>query len=216
MNEKSGHIESGPPAKKSVPTESTVLPAVEPKFDRAPGVSAELLEALWGGSDHAALPGRWFVVHTQPRQEKALAESLGALSVPHFLPLVRKLKFYGHRRRQTEVPLFSGYLFAWGDREAEFRAIETKRVANVIQVADQQRLAHELLQIRRATQGGVALEPYRYLTVGRRCRVTAGPLLGVEGLIEALPKPDKVVLQVHALGQAVSASVDPSLVEVLD
>ncbi len=46
--------------------------------------------------------------------------------------------------------------------------------------------------------------------------MTAGPLLGVEGLIESLPKPDKVVLQIHALGQAVSASVDPSLVEILD
>lgn len=207
---------SDAPPRTTVEASPTTPPTVEPKPDRAPAVNAELLEALWGGTGYAALPGRWFVVHTQPRQEKALAESLEALSVPHFLPLVRRLKFYAHRRRQTEVPLFSGYLFAWGDREAEFRAIETKRVANVIQVADQQRLAHELLQIRRATQGGVALEPYRYLTVGRRCRVTAGPLLGVEGLIEALPKPDKVVLQVHALGQAVSASVDPSVVEVLD
>lgn len=175
----------------------------------------ELIVELWGGA--SALPdGRWFVLHTQPRQEKALADSLEALEVRHYLPLVRRVKFYAHRRRQTQVPLFSGYLFAWGDRGTEFRAVETKRVANVIHVADQERLAHELLQICRATAGGVALEPYRYLTVGRRCRVSAGPLLGVEGLIESVPKPDKVVLNIHALGQAVSAVVDPSLVELLD
>lgn len=188
----------------------------EPKPIASESSLDELMLELWGGS---ALPidgARWFVLHTQPRQEKALAESLDALDIRHYLPLVRRLKFYAHRKRQTDVPLFSGYLFAWGDRETEFRAVETKRVANVIQVTDQVRLSHELLQVRRASVGGVALEPYRYLSVGRRCRVTAGPLLGVEGLIESLPKPDKVVLQIHALGQAVSASVDPSLVEILD
>jgi transcriptional antiterminator RfaH len=187
---------------------------VKPMSPGAP--SEDLILELWGGTTSAVQGGRWFVLHTQPRQEKALAESLDALEVRHYLPLVRRVKYYAHRRRQSEVPLFSGYLFAWGDRATEYRAVETKRVANVIQVADQERLSHELLQVRRATGSGVALEPYRYLTVGRRCRVSAGPLFGVEGLIESLPKPDKVVLQIHALGQAVSASVDPSLVELLD
>jgi transcription antitermination factor NusG len=188
----------------------------EPKPTSPVFVMDELVAALWGALAEVPADGRWFVLHTQPRQEKALAESLSALEVRHYLPLVRRVKYYQHRQRQSEVPLFSGYMFAWGTRETEYRAVETKRVAGVIQVADQARLGHELLQIRRATEGGVALEPYRYLTVGRRCRVAAGPLLGVEGLIESLPKPDKVVLQIHALGQAVSASVDPSLVELLD
>lgn len=183
-------------------------------FGEAPALG-ELFAELWGTAAPLA-HARWFVLHTQPRQEKALAESLDAMEVRYFLPLVRRLKYYAHRKRQTEIPLFAGYLFAWGDKESEYRAVATKRVANVIPVADQGRLSVELLQIRRATEGGVALEPYRYLAVGRRCRVTAGPLFGVEGLIEALPKPDKVILQIHALGQAVSASVDPSLIEVLD
>lgn len=189
---------------------------VEPKPLGVSSSQHELLAALWGEAFLAVAEARWYVLHTQPRQEKSLAESLVALGIPHFLPLVRQVKYYEHRRRQTHIPLFSGYLFAWGTKETSYRAVETKRVANIIQVTDQARLAHELLQLQRATLGGVALEPYRYLTVGRRCRVTAGPLFGVEGFIESVPKPDKVVLQIQALGQAVSAMVDPSLVEVLD
>ncbi len=193
------------------PNQSEIKPLV-----RAGEVAGGLLVALWGESLEPNPAARWFVLHTQPRQEKALAESLEAMSIRHFLPLVRRVKYYAHRQRQTHVPLFSGYLFAWGDKECGYRAMATKRVAGIIPVADQARLEHELLQVRRALVDGVALEPCRYLQVGRRCRVSAGPLLGVEGLIESLPQPNRVVLQIHALGQAVSAQVDPGLVEVLD
>lgn len=181
------------------------------------GATADLLRALWG----EALPdlphaSRWFVLHTKPRQEKALAESLAAMHIPHYLPTLRKLKYYGHRRRTVDAPMFSGYLFAIGDKESGFRANETKRVANIIDVADQERLAVELRQIQVASTSGLRVDSYRYLTSGRSCRVVAGPLRGVEGVIESRPRADRLILQVQALGQAVAVEVDPSLIELLD
>ncbi len=192
--------------------------AAQDPSPRQPGAATiELLRALWGESLPPLPPrSRWFVLHTKPRQEKALAEALVGLGIAHYLPTIRKVRYYEHRRRVVDAPMFSGYLFAIGDKEAGFRANETKRVANIIEVADQDRLGSELRQIQVASTSGLRVDSYRYLTSGRPCRVLAGPLRGVEGVIESRPRADRLILQVHALGQAIAVEVDPSLIEPLD
>lgn len=159
---------------------------------------------------------RWFVVHTHARQEKALAETLDARGIRRFLPLVRGVKYYGHRRRVAERPLFPSYVFLWGSLDETYFAVATKRVARVLEVTDQRRLEHELRQVRAALAGFAELDPYPYLHVGRRVRVTSGPLRGVEGLVQSRPAETRLVLGVHTLGQAVAVEIDPSLLEPAD
>jgi transcription antitermination factor NusG len=60
------------------------------------------------------------------------------------------------------------------------------------------------------------LDPHPYLQTGVRVRVRTGPLRGVEGVVEVKPRVDRLVLQVHALGQAASLEIDPAEVEPLD
>ncbi|MFM9995284.1 MAG: transcription termination/antitermination protein NusG [Phycisphaerales bacterium] len=166
---------------------------------------------------HEAGPAqRWFVLHTHSRQEKALAETLDARGVRCFLPLVRAVRYYGHRRRVTERPLFPAYLFLWGTIDCTYFAVATKRVARVLPVPDQPRLTLELTHIRRALDGEAELDPFPFLAVGRRVRVTAGPLRGVEGVVQARPTEIRLVLCVQTLGQAVSTEIDASLLEPVD
>jgi transcription antitermination factor NusG len=158
----------------------------------------------------------WHVIHTRTRQEKALARSLTAAGVEHYLPLVRRVRVCGHRKRTVEQPLFASYLFLFGPVEATYMAVATKRVANVIRVPDQDRFVGEIQQIRLALDQGAELSPYPYLTVGRRVRVTGGPFRGIEGMIEKVPRPDRLVLQIAALGRATSLEIDAGLLEPVD
>ncbi|MHC5007636.1 MAG: transcription termination/antitermination protein NusG [Planctomycetota bacterium] len=166
----------------------------------------------------AAIPGaaRWHVIHTRSRQEKALARTLTAAGIEHFLPLIRCARFCGHRKRFVDEPLFACYLFLRGPKEATYLAVATKRVASVINVADQQRFVQELEQIRLALDSGADLSPYPYLEVGRRARVKGGPFQGIEGLIEKFPRPDRLVLQIEALGRATCLEIDAGLLEPVD
>ena len=97
--------------------------------------------------------------------------------------------------------------------EATYFAIATKRIASVIHVADQTCFVHELEQIRTALSNGAALDPYSFLTKGRRVRVTSGPFRGIEGLVEDRPEPERLILQIDALGQATSLEIDAALLE---
>lgn len=95
-------------------------------------------------------------------------------------------------------------------------ALATKRVAKVIPVHDQGAFEHELGQIRTALEAEAALEPFRFLEVGVRVRVTSGPFKGVEGIVEEAGRRDRLVLRIQALGQATSMQIDPSLLERAD
>src|SRR5262245_29318947 len=118
--------------------------------------------------------GRWFVLHTKSRQEKALAADLAALGIDHYLPLVRIVRYYGRRKLRIEATLFPGYVFLHGEIESAYLADRTDRVAGIISVADQERLEADLANIRLALDRGGHLTPVRPLTEGMVAEVRAG------------------------------------------
>jgi transcriptional antiterminator RfaH len=159
---------------------------------------------------------RWHVLQTRPRQEKTVAGLLdGSSSVP-FLPVVRRVMHYGHRRRTVEIPLFSGYLFVLGTLEETYAAIGSRRAVRPLRVTDERRLSHELVQIRRAMAGEAEFSPYRYLERGMRVRVSSGPLKDVEGLVDTGERNNRLVLVIQTLGRATSIEVDACLLVRLE
>lgn len=158
----------------------------------------------------------WYVLHTRSRQEKAVARALEMQDIEHFLPLRKAVRFYGHRKRTVWQPVFPCYVFLRGTIEATYTAMATGRVASVLDVADQPQLDRELEQIRCAIERGGTLEQHDVLEQGRRVTVTAGPFAGLEGMIEHRSRPDRLILQVEALGQAASLEIDADLLELVD
>jgi len=157
------------------------------------------------------LEARWHVLQTRSRQEKALAESMESRGVQCFLPLIGVNRQYNGRRATVELPLFPGYLFLRGTLEEVYLADRTKRVAQVISVFDQAKLAEELQNIELALKGAgkeAPFDPFPFLKCGIRVEVISGPLKGVRGVIEDRLKRDRLILQVDVLGRATSLEVD--------
>jgi transcription antitermination factor NusG len=167
------------------------------------------------GATTGPLPqaGSWYVLHVRSRQEKLLADELTQWEIGHFLPLVRQNRLYGKRKAVVELPLFPSYMFLRGSRDDAYRANGTKRVARIIDVADQQTLTSELTNLHLALSGGVPLDPYPYLKDGVRVEVRSGPLRGLQGVIEGRGGTGRLILQVEMLGRAVSIEVPGTLLE---
>jgi len=159
---------------------------------------------------------RWIVIQTRSRQEKAVADLLGAHGIAVFLPLVRKVRYYGHRRRAVDLPLFPSYLFLWGPVEATHPAVASRRAVGAVHTPDQALLDRELFNLRLALDGQADLDPYPFLERGRGVRVTAGPFRGVEGVVDERRAPDRLVLRILTLGRATALEIDPSILEPLD
>jgi hypothetical protein len=83
-------------------------------------------------------------------------------------------------------------------------------------VADQAALVAELGFIEQALAGKAVLDPYPFAVEGRRCRVTSGPMMGLEGTVVGRAKMTRLVLSISALGQGASLEIDCDLLEPLE
>jgi transcriptional antiterminator RfaH len=160
--------------------------------------------------------GLWWVAHTKSRNEKALAHDLVAKDVSYFLPMTWKVRRRSHRTIRSLLPVFTGYLFFCGEENERLSLLRTNRVANLIEVKDQQKLLGELLQIEQAVHAGAPLTRHEYIKIGQKCRVIAGPLLGLEGIVVTAKNAARLVLQIDMLGQAASVEIDTDVIEVID
>lgn len=160
--------------------------------------------------------GDWFVLHTKSRQEKAIADTLAAMRIPHFLPLVRQPRYHGKRKAIVEMPLFPSYVFLRGQKEQAFAADRTKRIARIIPVIDQAGIDRELRNLHLALSGNADLDPYPFLKDGTWVEVRAGPFRGLQGVIDRHLKENRLVLQVNILGRATSLEIDASLLDPIE
>lgn len=159
---------------------------------------------------------RWWVLRTKARQEKVVARNLEAAGLDFFLPVQVRKQPWGKGGREFALPLFPGYVFTRAQAGLTDRELGIDRVVQIIRVDDQARLHHELSQIRIAMNAGALLVPARYLERGTPVVVTAGPMKDVEGVVEGLAGVDRLYLQVHTLGRAVTVEISPTLIRAKD
>ncbi len=160
--------------------------------------------------------GTWLVVHTKSRNEKALAQDLMRKNISYFLPMTWKVRRQRGRTLRSLLPLFGGYLFFCGQENQRIELLRTNRVANLIEVKDQKKLIGELLQFEQALRAGAPLVAYKYIKAGRHCRVIAGPLADMRGIVVRTKNATRLVLQIDMLGQAASVEIDIDMIEILD
>ena len=158
----------------------------------------------------------WMVLHTKARQEKAVARYLEAAGADFYLPLITRVTLIQNRKYRSQVPLLPGYVFLSGDLDDGYAAITTKRVCQIIQVADQDRLIDELEQIREALDRGAELYQCPFAVIGTRCRVRRGPFEGIEGEISRKLGSNRLALQIQMLGRGAVLEIDADLLEPLE
>lgn len=155
----------------------------------------------------------WWVLHTRPRQEKAVARALHAAETAFYLPLVAKENVIRGRTIHSYVPVFASYVFLFGSDEDRHRALKTNRVAYTLDVLDQPMLLNDLRQIRRLIELDAPLTVERRIQPGQWVRVRTGPLQGLEGSVVSRRGKTRLMIVLRMLQQGVSVQIDDVLLE---
>ena len=156
---------------------------------------------------------RWWVLHSRPRAEKALARKLLRHHTPFFLPLRKREWRKNGRAFSSHVPLFPGYVFLQTDSVRAFQAFETNLVAQILPVVDQAQLQADLERVHRLVTSGGPIVPENRLRPGALVEIISGPLSGLEGKILRQGKHLKFIVEVQFLQRGVSIEIESWMIE---
>jgi transcription antitermination factor NusG len=154
---------------------------------------------------------QWFAIRTRSRHEKIVADHLDRQSIENFLPLVNTTHNWSDRRKEVELPLFSGYSFARlvlcsPDR---LRVLQTHGVAGFVGVRGIGIPVPEgqIESLRTLLANGIRMKDHSFLKIGQRVRIKGGALDGVEGILTA--QADRhLVISVEPIRRSLSVCVD--------
>jgi transcription antitermination factor NusG len=151
---------------------------------------------------------RWYAVQTVARHEKSVRTQLAGRDVDTFLPLQVALHKWGLRKVAVELPLFSGYVFAhipYRERATVLTAAGVIRIVSFnglpFPVADEE------IRVLRSVSGLPSVQPYRFLTVGRKVRISSGALEGLEGIVVKRKSGIRFIVSVQAIQQSIAVEV---------
>jgi transcription antitermination factor NusG len=156
----------------------------------------------------------WYALYTRSRFEKKLMSELSDRSVEVFLPMREVLSRWKDRKKRIWIPLFPGYVFVHQvDTPANrYRILNVPGAVRFVSFNSQTvPIPQEQIDgVRRFLEAKLAVDPYPYMTIGRRVEVIAGPLKGIQGKLVQKKGRFRFVIQVDLIRQAVSVEIDAS------
>ncbi|MGZ4813870.1 MAG: UpxY family transcription antiterminator [Terriglobales bacterium] len=170
--------------------------------------------ATTGYAELAGLHGAnelcWFAAQVRSRHEKKVALQLNNSEVECFLPLYEAKHRWQDRNKIVSLPLFPGYVFTRIRLRERMQVVKTSGVVNLVAVhgqpcpiADQ-----EIESLRRFVYRDGKLQPYPYLTVGRKVRVCTGPFAQVEGILTRSKGASRLIISIHLIERSVAVEID--------
>ena len=160
----------------------------------------------------------WFALQVRVRHESGVAAYLQGKGYEWFLPLYKNRKRWSDRIKETEAPLFPGYLFCRFNPQDRLPILKTPGVTQIVGYnhipipVDEA----EINAIRRLISSGVPNQPCAFFQVGNRVRIETGALRGLEGVLLELKGKRRLVLSITLLQRSVAVEIDSEAVSLVD
>jgi len=157
----------------------------------------------------------WYAVYTRSRFEQVVKKQLDFRGINSFLPLYSKISQWKDRKKEIHCPLFPGYLFVQIAATERLEVQKSVGVVNIVgngegplEVSEQQ-----ITAIRTFIETGLKYDPHPYLKVGKKVRVTDGPLAGLEGILVRKKNRSLFVISVEMIQRSVSVELESWKIE---
>jgi transcription antitermination factor NusG len=163
---------------------------------------------------------QWVALYTNPRAEKQVEKNLLREGFEVYLPLVRELHTWSDRKKWVEVPLLKSYIFA------KITLRQETLVRNVVGVAFLIKFKNNVLTIPEreiqmmkdfiASKVEIQVRNVESLQLGKKVRIIAGPLEGMEGTLVSRCEDGNFAVEISGISMAMVAQVDKDLMQVID
>ncbi len=152
----------------------------------------------------------WYALRTKSRHEKLVRDQLDKQGIEPLLPTVKRLSQWKDRKKEIEVPLFSGYCFVRFGQDAK---LPVQKVSGVVEIVGSGSRPEpipdkEIEALRTLMSSVLPYDPHPYLHEGMAVEVVRGPLQGVHGMLLRKEKRHRLVLGIRLIQQAAAVEID--------
>ena len=114
-----------------------------------------------------------------------------------------------------QLPLFPGYVFVRFALRDRLRVLQIPSVANLVSFNGTPAVLPEaeIEALKAGLERGVKAVPHPYLKIGKRVRITAGPLEGLEGILIRRKNEIRFVISLDLIQRSVRLDIDAASVE---
>lgn len=158
----------------------------------------------------------WYAVYTRPRHEKSVADLCRCRGVETFLPLYSARRRWKERYAEVQLPLFPSYVFVRLSLQNRLRVLTIPSVVSfvtfhgvpaVLPDAQVEALSNAI-RLRK-------VEPATFLAAGKKVRVLAGPLTGLEGIVLRRKNAYSVIVSIDWMSRSVAVPLEAADLEAL-
>ena len=160
----------------------------------------------------------WYVVWSEARAEKKVAERLAARGHTVWLPTVTERRRWSDRWQMVTRPLFPGYLFAATGGAGYVPLLKTPGVLTLVKAGTQPAALTPdyVAQLRRIVEhpelAVEPLEPAAPFEPGDEVLVREGPLAGCRGQVTELRGARKLVVWIASIGRGLLCTLGDATV----
>jgi transcription antitermination factor NusG len=156
------------------------------------------------------MPWNWYALVVKPNHEKVVFEHLKTAGFEASLALYRIRRRWSDRIKELNLPIFPGYVFCRFSYRSRVAILRIPGVRSIVSAGRNPAPvpAREIAAIEAMVQSGLPVQPWPFLKLGQKVRVTSGPLRGVEGILVEFRKTWQVVVSVELLQRSVATEID--------
>ena len=150
---------------------------------------------------------RWRFLQTRPRHEKQALSDLTAQGLIVYLPLITKVEIHNRGKRERQLPMFQGYLFACPSLVEEPVIRHNKYVWNFRKLSegDEESLIKDLKIVREcellSAKHKLIVNPQ--LKVGDTVVMKTGPFKGLEVIVLRRKNESTVIVNLMFFGRSI-------------
>ena len=152
----------------------------------------------------------WYALRTRSRHEKIVRDQLANQGLEPLLPTVKRLSQWKDRKKEIEVPLFSGYCFVRFTLDQKLPVLKTIGVVDIVGAGHcpEPIAGEEFAALKTLMMSVLPYDSHPYLHEGMAVEVIRGPLKGVRGILLRKEKRHRLVLGVRLIQQAAAVEID--------
>lgn len=128
----------------------------------------------------------WYVLYTKPRQEKKVADSLNAIGIEAYCPLVTVVKQWSDRKKKVQIPLINSYVFVNIEEHQREEVFKVSGIVRYLFWLGKPAVvrAIEIEALKQSLEGIVAFFEVSAIQKDTIYKIPEGPFQGFEGIVK--------------------------------